>query len=43
MKAAGIGEDDQVTSFMYEAGEAYIREIEDIERDLRKSRPLGVV
>ena len=43
MKEAGIEEDDQVTSFMYEAGEAYIREIEDIERDLRKSRPLGVV
>jgi len=43
MKEAGIGADDQVTSFMYEAGEAYVREIEDIERDLRKSRPLGVV
>jgi len=43
MKEASIGEDDQVTSFMYEVGEAYVREIEDIERDLRKSRPLGVV
>jgi hypothetical protein len=43
MNEAGIGEDDQVTSFMYEIGEAYVREIEDIERDLRKSRPLGVV
>jgi hypothetical protein len=43
MNEAGIGDDDQVTSFMYEIGEAYIREIEDIERDLRKSRPLGVV
>jgi uncharacterized protein len=43
MKEACIGEDDQVTSFMYEVGEAYVREIEDIERDLRKSRPLGVV
>ena len=43
MKEAGIEEDDQVTSFMYEVGEAYVREIEDIERDLRKSRPLGVV
>lgn len=43
MQEAGIGDDYQVRSFMYEAGEAYIREIEDIERDLRKSRPLGVV
>jgi hypothetical protein len=43
MNDAGIGDDDQVTSFMYEIGEAYVREIEDIERDLRKSRPLGVV
>jgi uncharacterized protein len=43
MKEADIGDDDQVTSFMYEVGEAYIREIEDIGRDLRKSKPLGVV
>jgi hypothetical protein len=43
LKEASIGEDDQVTSFMYEVGEAYVREFEDIERDLRKSRPLGVV
>lgn len=43
MKEAGIGEDDQVASFMQAIGEAYVREFEDIEKDLRKSRPLGVV
>jgi hypothetical protein len=43
MKEAGIGEDKQVASFMQAIGEAYVREFEDIEKDLRKSRPLGVV
>ena len=43
MKEAGIGEDDQVASFMQAIGKAYVREFEDIEKDLRKSRPLGVV
>ncbi len=43
MKEAGIGEDEQVADFMQAIGEAYVREFEDIEKDLRKSRPLGVV
>jgi uncharacterized protein len=43
MKEAGIGGDNQVASFMQAIGEAYVREFEDIEKDLRKSRPLGVV
>lgn len=43
MKEAGIGEKEQVTGFMQAVGEAYLREFEDIEKDLRKSRPLGVV
>ena len=43
MKEAGIGEDKQVASFMQAIGGAYVREFEDIEKDLRKSRQLGVV
>lgn len=43
LKDAGIGEDKQVASFMQAVGEAYVRELADIEKDLRKSRPLGVV
>lgn len=43
MKEADIGEDDQVTSFMQVIGETYVREFEDVERDIRKSRPLGIV
>ncbi len=43
MKEAGIGEDEQVADFMQVIGETYVREFEDIEKDLRKSRPLGVV
>ncbi len=43
LKEAGISEDNKVTSLMQTIGEAYIREFEDIEKDLRKSRPLGVV
>jgi hypothetical protein len=43
LKEAGLGEDKQVASFMQAVGEAYVRELEDIEKDLRKSRPLGVV
>lgn len=43
LKDAGIGEDKQVASFMQAVGEAYVREFEDIEKDLRKSRPLGAM
>ncbi|MGB4162702.1 MAG: DUF366 family protein [Methanosarcina flavescens] len=43
LKEAGIGEDKLVANFMKGVGEAYVREFEDIEKDLRKSRPLGVV
>lgn len=43
LEEAGISEDKQVTSLMQAIGEAYVREFEDIEKDLRKSRPLGVV
>lgn len=43
LKEGGIGEDKMVASFMQAVGEAYVREFEDIEKDLRKSRPLGVV
>jgi len=43
LKEAGLGEDKQVASLMQTVGEAYVRELEDIEKDLRKSRPLGVV
>jgi hypothetical protein len=42
MREAGIGGDKGISSFMQAVGEAYIREFEDIEKDLRKSRPLGV-
>jgi hypothetical protein len=43
LKEAGIIDDRQIASFMQAVGEAYVREFEDIEKDLRKSRPLGVV
>lgn len=43
LKEAGIGEDKQVASFMQAVGETYVQELEDIEKDMRKSRPLGVV
>ncbi|HWR25997.1 MAG TPA: DUF366 family protein [Methanosarcina sp.] len=43
MKEAEIGEDRQISNFMQVVGEAYVREFEDIEKDLRKSRPLGVL
>lgn len=43
LKEAGIGDDENVMRLMQEIGEAYVREFEDIEKDLRKSRPLGVV
>jgi hypothetical protein len=43
LKEAGIGEDRQIANFMQAVGEAYVREFEDVEKDLRKSRPLGVV
>ncbi len=43
LKEAGIGEDKQVASFMQAVGETYVQELEDIEKDLRKSRSLGVI
>ncbi|AKB38474.1 hypothetical protein MSSAC_3884 [Methanosarcina siciliae C2J] len=43
LREAGIGDDESIARFMQEIGEAYVREFEDIEKDLRKSRPLGVV
>ncbi len=43
LEEAGIGDDRQVANFMQALGDAYVRELEDIEKDLRKSRPLGVV
>ncbi|AKB75966.1 hypothetical protein MSLAZ_2705 [Methanosarcina lacustris Z-7289] len=43
LKEAGVGDDESIVRFMQEIGEAYVREFEDIEKDLRKSRPLGVV
>jgi len=43
LREAGIGDDESIVRFMQEIGEAYVREFEDIEKDLRKSRPLGVV
>jgi uncharacterized protein len=43
LREAGIGDNEGIIRFMQEIGEAYVREFEDIEKDLRKSRPLGVV
>ncbi|WP_440946842.1 DUF366 family protein [Methanosarcina sp. T3] len=43
LREAGIGDDESIVRFMQEIGEAYVREFEDIEKDLRKSRPLGAV
>ncbi|MDY9925007.1 DUF366 family protein [Methanosarcina sp.] len=43
LREAGIGENEDIVRFMKEIGETYVREFEDIEKDLRKSRPLGVV
>jgi len=43
LEEAGLGEDEQVANLMQAVGDAYVRELEDIEKDLRKSRPLGVV
>lgn len=43
LKEAGIKDDESILRLMKEIGEAYVREFEDIEKDLRKSRPLGVV
>ncbi|MCC4769128.1 DUF366 family protein [Methanosarcina sp. DH2] len=43
LREAGIGDNEGIVRFMKEIGETYVREFEDIEKDLRKSRPLGVV
>lgn len=43
LSEAGIVDDESIVRFMQVIGEAYVREFEDIEKDLRKSRPLGVV
>lgn len=43
LREAGIEEDDKISEFMQAVGQKYLREFEDIEKDLRKSRPLGVV
>ena len=43
LEEAGLGNDESVSSLMQEVAARYAQEIEDIERDLRKSRPLGVV
>lgn len=43
LKEAGIEDDEGIARLMQGIGEAYVREFEDIEKDLRKSRPLGVV
>ena len=42
LKEAGIKE-EQISRFMQVVGEKYVHELEDIERDLRKSRALGVM
>jgi hypothetical protein len=43
LKEAGIEDDESIMRIMQEIGESYVKEFEDIEKDLRKSRPLGVV
>ena len=43
LKEAGIDDDESIMQLIQEIGEAYVKEFEDIEKDLRKSRPLGVV
>lgn len=45
LEEAGIGKEkkEDITLLMQGIGERYVREFEDIEKDLRKSRPLGVV
>ncbi|MFP4655819.1 MAG: DUF366 family protein [Methanohalobium sp.] len=36
-------EDDEIEQLMHEIAECYVNEIDDIEKDLRKSRPLDVI
>ncbi|MCQ1534393.1 DUF366 family protein [Methanosarcina sp. KYL-1] len=43
LEEAGLGDEENVSRLMQEIGARYVREFEDIEKDLRKSRPLGVV
>ena len=43
LEEAGIKKAEDIARIMQEIGECYVREFEDIEKDLRKSRPLGVV
>jgi hypothetical protein len=42
LKEAGIKE-EQISNFMQALGEKYVHELEDIEKDLRKARALGVM
>ncbi|AKB60526.1 DUF366 family protein [Methanosarcina mazei] len=42
LKEAGIEGEENIVRLMQGIGEAYVSEFEDIEKDLRKSRPLGV-
>lgn len=43
LEQAGIEDDESIVQLMQGIGKAYVKEFEDIEKDLRKSRPLGVV
>lgn len=42
LKSSGL-EDDEIEQLMHAIAESYINEIDDIEKDLRKSRPLDVI
>jgi hypothetical protein len=42
LKEAGIEGEENIVRLMQGIGEAYVSEFGDIEKDLRKSRPLGV-
>ena len=42
LKEAGIAGEENIVRLMQGIGEAYVSEFGDIEKDLRKSRPLGV-
>lgn len=43
LREVGIEDSESIVRLMQEIGDAYVKEFEDIEKDLRKSRPLGVV
>ena len=42
LNSIGLG-DDEIERLMHEIAENYVKEIDDIEKDLRKSRPLDVI